>query len=316
MKRILTILLVCLSFALFSQTIYNPAQIGQTGRNQCTSRGFWVKSDTTLLTSQLWIPNGSGSGLVLTSDANGFATWQAAGSGSCWSLTGNAGTNPATNFIGTTDSVDVIVSRNGIGYDKSNLKLSNCTAILSSGCGDSIVVGGESADIKIFEALGGKIEMIGGAIAIRCASNVSKNIILQKSGSSTNVIIEDTITVNGNLKINNGTQGAGKVLTSDSNGLASWQGGIIYDSLTSLTGDTITLTNNSTYIIAASGTITDVTWSFPTGNTGDVLDIENMNVIVTLNITGVGTGTITAAKITNTKTAGLKTFHNYGGNWY
>jgi hypothetical protein len=169
MKRILTILLVCLSFALFSQTIYNPAQIGQTGRNQCTSRGFWVKSDTALFTSLFWIPNGSGAGLVLTSDANGFATWQ---------------------------------------------------------------------------------------------------------------------------------------------------GGIIYDSLTSLTGETVTLTNNSTYIIAASGTITDVTWSFPTGNTGDVLDIENMNVIVTLNITGVGTGTITAAKITNTKTAGLKTFHNYGGNWY
>ena len=109
---------------------------------------------------------------------------------------------------------------------------------------------------------------------------------------------------------------ANQVLATDGSGNGFWQGGIIYDSLTSLTGETVTLTNNSTYIIAASGTVVSVTWSFPTGNTGDVLDIENMQVITTLNITGTGTGTITAAKITNSKTAGLKTFHNYGGNWY
>ncbi|MBK8339430.1 MAG: hypothetical protein IPK99_05210 [Flavobacteriales bacterium] len=42
-------------------------------------------------------------GRVLTSDANGVASWQApAGSG--WGLLGNAGTNPATNFVGTTDA--------------------------------------------------------------------------------------------------------------------------------------------------------------------------------------------------------------------
>lgn len=38
---------------------------------------------------------------VLTNDGTGTLTW-AAGSG--WGLTGNAGTNPATNFIGTTDA--------------------------------------------------------------------------------------------------------------------------------------------------------------------------------------------------------------------
>jgi hypothetical protein len=48
-----------------------------------------------------------GADKVLTSDANGLASWQfisipPAG----WSLTGNAGTVPGTNFIGTTDSID------------------------------------------------------------------------------------------------------------------------------------------------------------------------------------------------------------------
>ena len=50
---------------------------------------------------------------VLTSDASGNATWQAAAS-SGWGLTGNAGTNPATQFIGTTDNQDLVFKRNNI----------------------------------------------------------------------------------------------------------------------------------------------------------------------------------------------------------
>lgn len=111
MKRILSVLLVCLSFALFSQTIFNPAQIGQTGRNQCTSRGFWVKSDTFLVTANFWLPIGGGANKVLMSDANGFGTWQSI-TNTAWGLTGNSGTTSITNFIGTTDAVDFITKTN------------------------------------------------------------------------------------------------------------------------------------------------------------------------------------------------------------
>ncbi len=43
---------------------------------------------------------------VLVSDANGTAGWQTLGATTtnAWSLTGNAGTNAATNFLGTTDA--------------------------------------------------------------------------------------------------------------------------------------------------------------------------------------------------------------------
>jgi len=44
-------------------------------------------------------------GKVLTSDVNGLASWQPAGAGSAWSLTGNSGTVDGTNFIGTADNV-------------------------------------------------------------------------------------------------------------------------------------------------------------------------------------------------------------------
>jgi len=52
-------------------------------------------------------------GKVLTSDINGTASWQNV-SNNAWGLIGNAGTNSVTNFIGTSDDVDVVFKRNTI----------------------------------------------------------------------------------------------------------------------------------------------------------------------------------------------------------
>jgi hypothetical protein len=60
----------------------------------------------------LKVTTGAGTaGQVLTSDASGNATWQAAG-GSGWSLTGNAGTFAGFHFIGTTDNVPITFKAN------------------------------------------------------------------------------------------------------------------------------------------------------------------------------------------------------------
>jgi hypothetical protein len=64
---------------------------------------------------QIRISGGSpASGYVLTSDATGLASWAAPGAGSGWGLTGNSGTNPATNFLGTTD-VQPLLFKTGVG---------------------------------------------------------------------------------------------------------------------------------------------------------------------------------------------------------
>ncbi len=51
--------------------------------------------------------NNAPAGYVLTTDGNGNATWQTpsggGGGGSGWNLTGNSGTNPSTDFVGTSD---------------------------------------------------------------------------------------------------------------------------------------------------------------------------------------------------------------------
>lgn len=51
------------------------------------------------------------SGQVLTSNGNAAPSWQTA---TAWSITGNAGTVANTNFIGTTDAVDIVFKRNSV----------------------------------------------------------------------------------------------------------------------------------------------------------------------------------------------------------
>ncbi|HLP51242.1 MAG TPA: collagen-like protein [Chitinophagales bacterium] len=59
------------------------------------------------------LANGTqGLGKVLTSDVSGNATWQVNSGG--WSLLGNAGTSPLTNYIGTSDAQDLRFKINNI----------------------------------------------------------------------------------------------------------------------------------------------------------------------------------------------------------
>ena len=66
-------------------------------------------------------------GRVLTSDANGTASWQNLNV-SGWSTIGNTGLSAAMNFIGTTNNIDVIFRRNNeragrLGADKTSFGL-------------------------------------------------------------------------------------------------------------------------------------------------------------------------------------------------
>ncbi|MBK8599614.1 MAG: hypothetical protein IPN80_02845 [Flavobacterium sp.] len=56
---------------------------------------------------------------------NPSTSWKGIGANSGWGLTGNAGTSATTNFIGTTDDVDVVFKRNTL---KSGLISINNTA--------------------------------------------------------------------------------------------------------------------------------------------------------------------------------------------
>ncbi|MBC7511001.1 MAG: hypothetical protein H7320_19985 [Ferruginibacter sp.] len=71
----------------------------------------------TLNAPKLKIADGTqATGKVLTSDANGLASWSYAPSATTtgWGLQGNSGLNPLNNFIGTTDSTDLIFKTNSL----------------------------------------------------------------------------------------------------------------------------------------------------------------------------------------------------------
>jgi hypothetical protein len=60
-----------------------------------------------------------GAGKVLSSDANGKASWTN-GSGSSWCLTGNSGISAGSNFLGTTDNNPLVIKVNNQPAGKIN----------------------------------------------------------------------------------------------------------------------------------------------------------------------------------------------------
>jgi hypothetical protein len=88
------------------------------------------------------------------------------GSQNAWSLTGNTGTNPTTNFLGTTDATDLSIRTNG-------------------------------------------------SEKIRITANGNMGVGTVAPAAKLDII--------GSVKITDGTEGVGKVLTSDAAGNASWQ---------------------------------------------------------------------------------------------
>ncbi len=103
------------------------------------------------------------SGRVLTSDAAGVGTWQPlpAGLVPSWTLTGNSGTNPATNFLGTTDNQSMEIRVNNVRAFR-----------LEPNATSPNVIGGFSGNGVTSSAFGASI---GGGGSANKANIISKN---------------------------------------------------------------------------------------------------------------------------------------------
>ena len=127
-----------------------------------------------------------------------------------WGLTGNTGTHPATNFIGTTDYSDLILKRNGNNM-LSLATFSGVTGVLvKDSLGHIIGAFGSNNSDGIRIGLG---DVQGAFNHTSFAINVAQRIIT----------LSDSIThCTGKVSITDGTQANGYVLTSDASGNASW----------------------------------------------------------------------------------------------
>ena len=187
-----------------------------------------------------------------------------------WSLTGNSGTTAGTNFVGTSDSVDFVSKTNGIERMR----------ILAHGGKIGI---GTSTPAQALDVNGSiQIEKNGSFINFNNYYNAYFNL----NGHTSFHLSRDSynnriIYMNDSLVIPNFVQlvanaGAGKVLTSDANGLGSWQ--TPASTYWSLTGNAGT-TAGTNFI----GTTDDISLIFKTKN------IERLRIDSASGNVGVGT---------------------------
>lgn len=184
-------------------------------------------------------------GKVLTSDANGLASWQAPTAGpqgpqGVQGVAGPQGLPGSANISGTTNYV---VKFNGTTSGTNSLIYDNGTNI---GIGTSAPVAplhlhksGLISEIRLTNSTTGSssndgliIGAVGNAVAI---TNKEASLLEFGTNNGTDLSISASgdvgvgtsapqakLDVNGQIKIGGGNPGAGKVLTSDANGLATW----------------------------------------------------------------------------------------------
>lgn len=277
-----------------------------------------------------------------------------------WSLTGNAGTNPADNFLGTTDHRELYVKADtinvGTKYNSTSFNGLNTftkdSTIYFNGIGiinDSATGASAIGEFAIFKAPDGSLDAVqiefecnngeGVEATLKVTPDVlsfgsysfftgNNNLSLDRStGLYEMGIINGSIWMaidsaadqfifnGGSVKIVDGTEGDGKVLTSDATGLASWRtfiGTPIKDSIAA-TGATISPAINTTHVITSVGAITSAILDFPSGNTGDWIFVIFNKAVVTLTNSGTGS---TLVSLVSPLLGTSKLYVNIGGNWY
>jgi hypothetical protein len=162
--------------------------------------------------------------------------WVGIGTGSAWDLLGNAGTSAGTNFVGTTDAQDVVFKTNGI----ENMRILNSngnigigtiapirTLHLHSPTNNHHAIAITAENLTNHWDLVKRGQTYGGGANdnfVLAYNNVERLNVTPSGavgmGTATPATKLDII---GDIKITDGTEGQGKILTSDATGKASWK---------------------------------------------------------------------------------------------
>ncbi len=187
--------------------------------------GVYTWADSANFNSGVKLASGAHNGYVLTSDSFGHVSWQpSSGSGSGWSLTGNAGTTAAANFIGPTDGADFRIQA-----DSNEILLKNKGGVYQINA---------MTDTYAFQDAEGNHTPL-----------------------SIDALLQNTI-IAGSFTYDNPTKGAGKVLTSDAIGNSSWASKNLTQNTPTPINSTATATTSqilSGYITSTSGAATVIT---------------------------------------------------------
>ena len=166
-----------------------------------------------------------------------------------WSLTGNAGTVVGTNFIGTTDAQDMVVKTNGVERIRvlsgGNVGIGTTSPtrvfeVRNPALNPQLQVGTTSLLSNRGSILFGRLALweVGSDISVNNSDNFfiaqassgqyalaidnNRNVGIGTTTPNTKLHIVTTATNTG-FQLQDGTEGAGKFLTSDATGKASWK---------------------------------------------------------------------------------------------
>lgn len=187
---------------------------------------------TAEFSGQVKIAGGApGAGKVLTSDANGLASWTAPAGGG--NISGNGTANYTSRFLTPTtlgtgsiydDGINVGI---GTNTPHAQLQLSNMVTAKKMVLYEDANNGNEFYGFGVNAGVMRYQTSTGANHAFYVATSPSTSTELMRIQSNGNVGIGTAtpaakLEINGQVKITGGTPGAGKVLTSDAAGLATW----------------------------------------------------------------------------------------------
>ena len=145
------------------------------------------------------------SGQVLTTDGLGDVTWQNGGVASAWDLTGNAGTVNGTNFLGTTDAVDLDIRTNNVIHNRfttsgqleflntgGSVRIGENAGALDDLSDNRNVLIGENTGVAMINAAN---NVAVGADALRNNISGSSNVALGRHTLQNNTTGEDNIAI-------------------------------------------------------------------------------------------------------------------------
>jgi hypothetical protein len=237
MKKIITLLAVLFSARSFAQNVGIGTLIPDASAQlhiSSTSKGLIIPRMTSA--EKLLIPTPADGLMVYDTDIKNFwyydlsaATWKELNSlnvlpigaanntlrhdGSSWI------TDAYVTSTGSKVGIGIAAPTEGLHVD-SSVKIGNAvwsssanTRFLKFGDGNFISLGEDSSDDRLY--LRAKDYVFG-----KSSTNYSGNVGIGTTGTPS-----AKLEVNGSFKLTNGSQAAGKVLTSDASGNASWQDG-------------------------------------------------------------------------------------------
>jgi hypothetical protein len=236
LKITLTGLLLLIIAGLFAQTTYTPYNVNMNVTGRLKVNKGMVSAMTGAQRIALTFPE---NGLtVFDTDSNKVCVYYASSwhcyiptnstAETAWQLTGNSGTDPNTNFIGTTDGANFIIQPDsgnvGIGTVAPTAKLHLNGSGLING---SLRFFNADSNMYIYEG-----DLNGNSKGISLWQDDNSFSIFERIDGNNHGIVEfDTsstaftspVIFNNRVQINDGTQSNGYVLTSDANGNATWQ---------------------------------------------------------------------------------------------